>query len=172
MTQTLTHTSTAREQAIVDLLRTMRDLEGASVSGTSSGSRDCDRLLYADGGEWDKSGCDKLDELLRVLRAERPVQWWHLTERYLRCDVRPRRVRVYRGASGRERLPKLGPYCEPLGHGVRPPDLLAGGEVLIVVETWPAEVRPEKVRRAVRFLAERFPWNDYRWRDLRQEAAA
>jgi hypothetical protein len=156
-----------RDQAIVDLLRVYRDLEGgSSARGGSGGGRDS-HLLYSDGGPWDKTGCDALDTLLLRLREERPIQWWHLTERYLRCDVRAQRVRSYKG-----RIVKLGPYREALGHGVRPPDLLKGGEVLVVVETWRPEVRLEKVRRGVSWLAVNFPWNDFRWQELRREMVA
>jgi hypothetical protein len=155
---------TAREQAIVDLLRRYRDLVGVSSSGDALMGRVSpvgSRALYSEGGDWDKSGCDALDDLLRRLKRERPGQWWHLTERYLRCDVRSRRIKTEGG-----KLPKPGPHREFLGHGVRPPDLLAGGEVLVVVEEWRKEVRLDKVRHAIAYLAERFPWDRYRWEDL------
>jgi hypothetical protein len=155
-----------RDQAIIDLLRLYRDLEGVSTSGNRGGGRDS-RALYSEDSEWDRSGCDALDSLLGDLRVERPVQWWHVTERYLRCEVRPQRIKTARG-----RLPSPGAHREFLGHGVRPPDLLSGGEVLVVVETWQPTVRLEKVRRGIRFLVVGFPWNDFRWRDLRQEMTA
>lgn len=156
-----------RDQAIIDLIRLYRDLEGTSSSGTGGREGD-DRMLYMDGGQWDTSGCDTLDTLLVRMRGERPSQWWHLTERYLRCESRSKRVKVDK----RGRLEKLGPYCEALGHGVRPPDLLRGGEVLVVVESWQPAVRPQKVRLAVRWLVVEFPWDRFRWNDLRTSIAA
>jgi hypothetical protein len=157
-----------RDLAIIDLLRVYRDLEGASSGGVGPGGyENGDRMLYMDGGEWDRSGCDALDEVLTQLRSERPTQWWHVTERYLRCEVRPQRIKTARG-----RLPKPGAHREFLGHGVRPPDLLRGGEVLVVVEMWCPEVRLEMVRRGVWFLVAGFPWDKFRWKDLRQGVAA
>lgn len=156
---------TERENTIVTLLRRYRDLEGVSKSGTGGAGKG-DRVLYdPDGSEWETSGCDALDDLLTRLRGERPVQWWHVTERYLRCDIRSRRVKAPKGRVG-----KLGPYCEALGHGVRPPDMLKGGEVLVVVEEWVPQVRLEKVRHGVTYLSKRFPWQRYRWRDLMEAA--
>ena len=161
---------TEKQFAIVDLLRHMRDLEGISASGQGGGDRRDARALYSDDSEWDRSGCDALDTLLAQLRVVRPVQWWHLTERYLRCDVRPVKVKTSKG-----RVPPLGPQREALGTGIRPADRadeLGGGQMLVVVEHWSAKVRLEKVRRALEWTAARYPWNDYRWKDLRQEKVA
>jgi hypothetical protein len=150
-----------RDQAIVDLLRKYRDLVGVSKSGVAETGRVSDsesRALYTPGGEWDKSGCDALDALLTRLREERPSQWWHVTERYLRCEVRVVRVKSRKG-----QIQKLGPYREVLrkGAGTRPPDLLNSGDVLVVVEVWSPKVRLERARRGVTSLAVNFPWNDF-----------
>lgn len=163
--------ASVRDQAIIDLLRLYRDLEGVSSSGIGGDTGSPDRLLYMGGGQWDKSGCDDLDEALKTLRVERPSQWWHVTERYLRCEVRPRRVKAQRTNSGKLRMPSLGPHTEALGAGTRPTDAWTTTEILVVVEVWRPEVRLEKTRRGIAFLTARFPWDKHRWRDLQHAVA-
>lgn len=74
----------------------------------------------------------ELERLIGVMRETRRSQWWHLTERYLRCSHATKDVPVKRKGKN--------------------------GKTAIVLErrvvtSWSAKVRDEKVRRAVSWLA-------------------
>jgi hypothetical protein len=172
----LHETASPREQTIIDLLRVYRDLEGIGRTGDGAGGSISDQArdkpLYMEGGDWEASGCDALDDLLRQMRSERPVQQWHLLERYVRCEVRPRRVKLERAPGGKLRLPKPGAQTDYLGGGVRLTEATSAGEQIVVVETWKPQVDLGKVRKGVTFIASNFPWDKFRWSDLTQAAAA
>src|SRR5690242_2734553 len=90
----------------------------------------------------------KLEALLPILKAERPSQWWHLTQRYIACEDKVIEVGTIKTLKGRE--PKLPPYTKARGA----PALKAGFPTArIAVRQWKPEVRLEKVRRAVEWLA-------------------
>lgn len=161
---------TPRDKQIQDLLRTYRDLQGTSTSGT--GQRDgSDRILHNPGGQWEKTGCDKLDDLLNNLRRDRPVQWWHVTERYLRCDQRARNITARKTHTGRLVIPNLGPHHQALGEGIRLTESNTANELRIVIETWSTQVLDHEAANGIRYLSTRFPFNNYKWRDTEIVAA-
>lgn len=165
-------TETPRDQQIIDLLRTMRDLQGTSTSGT--GQRDGgDRILHNPGGQWEKTGCDTLDGLLERLRTERPSQWWHVTERYLRCDARARNITARKTHSGRLIIPEhpFGIHSEAIGEGIRLVDSITANAMRVHVETWSPQVRNEKASRGIRYLSQRFPFNNFKHHDREVVAA-
>jgi hypothetical protein len=92
----------------------------------------------------------ELERVLKVMRTERRSQWFHVTERYLRCTERVAEVRVVRTKRGPEL--KLPPHSE-LGAGA--PEI-AGATARVRLVVWKPEVRMEKVRRGLEYVSAEF----------------
>jgi hypothetical protein len=92
----------------------------------------------------------ELERVLKLMREERPSQWWHLTERFLRCQDQVAEVRVFRTRKGPEfRLPA---HCE-LGAGA---PQIAGHTARVRLVVWSSSVRMEKVRRGLEYVSQQF----------------
>lgn len=77
----------------------------------------------------------ELERLLIRMRTERRSQWWHVTERYLRCQHKTMDVHVKRKA-------KNGKTVKVLERQV--------------VTTWHPGVKNERVRRGIEWLADQW----------------
>ncbi len=100
--------------------------------------------------EWNVS-FRELERCLRKMRDERRSQWWHVTERYLRCEDRVIDVHVH---NGRPRLP---PHTEVAAGAVQTKERTAR----LRVRVWSPAVREEKVRRGLGWLADEFRGEPY-----------
>lgn len=103
----------------------------------------------------------ELERCLLKLRTERPTQYWHLCERYVRCATKQIEVPMQNGK------PKLPPHTE----------LAAIRETgrrytTVMVKQWTPAVRAEKVRKAIDYIASEFKGEPYLPAELRVRVAA
>jgi len=120
---------TRREEVIVQLLERFQELVEPAGGNGIPGSGDYLPLMPATY----TPSVRELERLLIRMRDERRSQWWHVTERYLRCQHVNRDVPVKRKGKN--------------------------GKTVTVVErqlvvTFHPGVRAEKVRRGISWLAE------------------
>ncbi len=93
----------------------------------------------------------ELERCLHAMRDERRSQWWHVTERYLRCEERMAKVPVKKGR------PKLPPHSE-IAAGA--PEI-GSTTARLRLRVWSPSVREEKVRRGLQWLADEFRGEPY-----------
>lgn len=86
MLGTVGNVGLTRKELLVELLRSYHDACSAGDIGEGSGSLG-DRLLLMS-EEWHEGSYSELHRALCVMRAERPAEYWHVAERYLRCTRR------------------------------------------------------------------------------------
>lgn len=135
----------SRRERVIELLRTLADAREPLQSGNGKSSAESHSFSYPK--VYLEGSYRELEATLRRLRAERPGQYWHVCERYLRCERKVIEAKVKKGK------PTLPQHCE-----------LAGGLASIGASTarvsvfrWDERVRMEKVRAGVEFLVEHFP---------------
>lgn len=120
---------TRREEVLVQLLERYAELAEPGGGNNVPGSGDHVPLMphtYT-------PSVRELERLLIRMRTERRSQWWHTTERYLRCHHTTKDMPVKRKAKN--------------------------GKTVAIIErqvviTWHPGVRAEKVRRGVTWLAQ------------------
>lgn len=100
---------------------------------------------------WNRS-YRNLERLLKQMREERKKQWWHLTERYLRCQERKVEVRVQKTIKGP--VLRLPPHSE-LGAGA--PEI-KGSTATVKLIVWTPAVRKHVVDLGLLWLAREEHW--------------
>lgn len=147
--------TTNRQRILTEMLRRFHEAHDAGVVEGVRG----------DGGGWPhmastwNASYRTLDALLDRMKpeslgggGERPSQWWHVTERYLRCEHRVIEVRAVRRRNGQVDF-KLPPHTE-LEAGA---PSIKDSTARVRVAQWSSAVRAEKVRRGIEWLAESWP---------------
>ena len=117
--------SLSRKELLVELLRTYHDVQLPEL-GMGSDSSD-DRVLLMS-HLWHQGSYKELHRSLYVMRAERPAEYWHVAERYLRCTRRqtvgcpecgqwtPENIRHRHYINGRHQKVERGPIIEERWH--------------------------------------------------------
>lgn len=138
---------TRREEIIIEMLSRYQEAQEPDGKGGQPGSGERVPLMPA---TWNRS-YRELERCLRELRAERTCQYWHLSERYLRCRIITVDCKVVKG---KIRLPE---HSELVAGAAQ-----AGEKTARVrLRQWDPGVRAEKVRRAVAWLAVSFQGDPY-----------
>jgi hypothetical protein len=141
----LTKPEQSKIQIIEEMLRRYGEAQETMNKG-GVGDGDAVTLMSL---TWNES-YRELERVLKAMRPVRPSQWWHLTERFLRCQDRVAEVRVVRSKRGPEL--KLPPHSE-LGAGA--PEI-AGATARVRLVVWDPSVRMEKVRRGLEYVSSEF----------------
>lgn len=137
----------AKADVIAEMLSRYEDAQ-STLMGRSEATYGDGVLLMPK--QWNRS-FRELERCLHKMRDERPSQWWHVTERYLRCDDRIMEVAVRKGR------PKLPPHVEVVAGAP-----MSGQKTArLRVHVWSPAVRAEKVRRGLEWLADEFRGEPY-----------
>jgi len=121
--------------------------EAREVMGNGTGRGDGIRVPLMS-QLWHQGSYRRLEELLPVLKAEHPPEWWHVTQRYLAATDTVIEVRAVRTQKG--------------FHPVLPPNTVARGApavragyptARIAVRVFNKRVNQERVRGGVSWLA-------------------
>lgn len=76
--------SLSRKELLVELLSRFTEANGPDEMGEGSGYTG-DRLLLMSRLWHSTPSFKELERCMKVMRVERPAEWWHIHERYLRC---------------------------------------------------------------------------------------
>lgn len=150
----------SREDIIVEMLKRYTE---AQETGIRDGMGDGEGYPGMP-PTWNRS-YEELERCLRLLRAERKSQYWHVCERFIRPEVVTLTVPSQKGK------PKLPPHTE----------LVAGAAstkektMRVRVRRWSPKVKLQKVSKGVERLSETFKGEPYlpdEFRDLNERKAA
>ena len=156
---------TQRELIVVELLRTLPEVQAPLQSGGEGGIEKTGRLLLM-GNDYHQGSYRELERLLAVMKEDRPSQRWHVLERYTRCDRRRMKVRF---VGGKAILPA---HHALIGDTLRGKGTRAVTVEERIVEAWDPSVRLERVRRGVAWLAVSFRGSPQLPKDLMDRVAA
>ena len=145
-----------RCEIIVEMLKRYTEAQETGVSTGIRGDGDSVPLMPT---TWNAS-YRELHRCLLVMRDDRPKQYRHLSERYIKPSSRTLQLEFRKGK------PRLPPHCE----------LAAGAAISgeknarVRIREWPAWVKQVEVDKGVRYLSEAFRGEPFLPREF-QEAA-
>ena len=140
-----------RETAIVDMLERFEEARcQAQSEGGTGGEFDSSALVF-DEATFTRE-FRELDRALTLMRATMPSLYFHVSQRYLLCQLRRREIHTHKTRAG-HRVPK---HLPPWQEVVARPVLMHGETASMTIRVWDKRVDPAKVQEGVAWLSREF----------------